>query len=92
MGRGLGTGRNTGADTKPGDLIGILLPACPMFPLAMLACLAAGRPFVALDTHHPADWLGHVLQDARPALIITLEDRFLPDCRSSGCQRCASSV
>ena len=45
-----------------------------MFPLAMLACLASGRPFVALDTHYPPDWLDHVLQDARPALIITLED------------------
>ena len=62
------------AETKPGDLIGILLPACPMFPLAMLACLASGRPFVALDTRHPQDWLEQVLQDARPTLIITLED------------------
>jgi len=40
----------------------------------MLACLASGRPFVALDTHYPPDWLDDVLQDARPALIITLED------------------
>jgi len=24
------------SETKPGDLIGILLPACPMFPIAML--------------------------------------------------------
>jgi acyl-coenzyme A synthetase/AMP-(fatty) acid ligase/thioesterase domain-containing protein/acyl carrier protein len=62
------------AETKPGDLIGILLPACPMFPLAMLACLASGRPFVALDTHYPPDWLDHALRDARPTLIITLED------------------
>ncbi len=60
-------------ETQPGALVGILLPACPMFPLAMLACLASGRPFVALDTHHPADWLDHVLRDARPSLVITLE-------------------
>ena len=26
------------AETQSGDLIGILLPACPMFPVAMLAC------------------------------------------------------
>jgi acyl-coenzyme A synthetase/AMP-(fatty) acid ligase/thioesterase domain-containing protein/acyl carrier protein len=62
------------AETKPGDLIGILMPACPMFPLAMLACLASGHPFVALDTRWPPDWLDHVLRDARPTLIITLED------------------
>ncbi len=62
------------ADSKPEDLIGILLPACPMFPLAMFACLAAGRPFVALDTHYPTAWLDQVLEDARPTLIITRED------------------
>src|SRR3954468_24385766 len=67
-----GLAETLGGETQPGDLIGILLPACPMFPLAMLACLASGRPFVALDTRHPPDWLEHVLQDARPAQIITL--------------------
>src|SRR6266508_3683882 len=69
-----GLAETLAAETKPGDLIGILLPACPMFPLAMLACLASGRPFVALDPHYPPDWLDHVLRDARPTLIITLED------------------
>ena len=62
------------AETKPGDLIGIALPACSMFPLAILACLAAGRPFVALDPHYPGNWLGQVLDDARPALILGRED------------------
>jgi acyl-coenzyme A synthetase/AMP-(fatty) acid ligase/thioesterase domain-containing protein/acyl carrier protein len=69
-----GLAQTLAAETKPGDLIGILLPACPMFPLAMLACLASGRPFVTLDTHHPPDWLDHVLRDARPTLIITFGD------------------
>ncbi len=62
------------AQTQPGDLIGILLPAGPLFPLAMLASLAAGCPFVALDTHCPLDWLDRALADARPALIITAGD------------------
>jgi len=31
------------ARTGPGELIALILPACPQFPLAMLACLAAGR-------------------------------------------------
>ena len=44
-----------------------------MFALAILACLTSGRPFVALDTHYPPDWLDHALRDARPTLIITLE-------------------
>ena len=61
-------------ETRPGDLVGILLPTCSMFPVAMLACLAAGRPFVALDPHYPSNWLVQVFEDARPALIIVGED------------------
>ena len=61
-------------ETKSGDLIGIALPTCAKSPLAMLACLAAGRPFVTLDPHYPGDWLRQVLEDARPALIIGRED------------------
>src|SRR5207248_6172872 len=62
------------AETMPGDLIGIVLPVCSMFPLAILACLAAGRPFVAVDLHYPCNWLSQVLEDARPALLIDRED------------------
>ena len=69
-----GLAETIAAETKPGDLIGIILPTCSMFPLAMLACLAAGRPFVALDPHYPDNWLRQVLEDARPALIIGRED------------------
>ncbi|HYR83465.1 MAG TPA: AMP-binding protein, partial [Terriglobia bacterium] len=69
-----GLAETIAAETKPGDLIGIVLPTCSMFPLTILACLAAGRPFVALDPHYPGNWLGQVLEDARPALIIARED------------------
>jgi non-ribosomal peptide synthetase component F/thioesterase domain-containing protein/acyl carrier protein len=62
------------ADTKPGDLIAIALPPCAMFPVAILACLASGRPFVALDPHYPGEWVGKVLEDARPALILGPQD------------------
>lgn len=69
-----GLAETLAAGSQAEDLIGILLPTGPMFTLAMFACLAAGRPFVALDTNYPKDWLGHVLKDARPTLIITGED------------------
>ena len=59
-----------GARTAPGQLVALLLPAGPMFPLAVLACLAAGRPFLALDPAHPADWRAGVLADAGPALVL----------------------
>jgi non-ribosomal peptide synthetase component F len=58
------------AETKVDDLIGIMLPASSGFCVAILACLPAGRPFVAIDAHYPSDWLRQVLEDARPALII----------------------
>ena len=58
------------AETKSGDLIGIMLPTSSMFCVAILACLAAGRPFVAIDPHYPGEWLRQVWEAARPALII----------------------
>src|SRR6267142_3047284 len=69
-----GLAETIATETKPGDLIGIVLPTCSMFPLTILACLAAGRPFVALDPHYPGNWLSQVLEDARPALIIAREN------------------
>ena len=65
-----GLAETIGDETRPGELIAILLPAGALYTLAMLACLAAGRPFVALDPAAPAEWLGEVLADARPALVI----------------------
>lgn len=60
--------------TKPGEAVAILLPACTLAPVAMLACLAAGRPFLMLEPHQPADWLNNVLAEARPGLIIGQRD------------------
>jgi non-ribosomal peptide synthetase component F/thioesterase domain-containing protein/acyl carrier protein len=68
-----GLAETIAAETQPGDLVCILLPACPMFPLAILASLAAGCPFVALDTNYSGEWLGEVLKDARPNLVIARE-------------------
>src|ERR1700722_11792709 len=56
--------------TAPGDLVGILAPVSTSFPIAMLACLAAGRPFVALDCDYPPAWIARVLDDCRPSLLL----------------------
>ena len=69
-----GLAETIAAETRPGDPIGIVLPTCSMFPVAALACLAAGRPFITLDPHHPGAWLRQTLEDSRPALIIAGED------------------
>src|SRR5262249_23948829 len=60
--------------TKPGDLIGIALAACSKFPVAVLACLATGRPFIALDPQYARDWFARVLDQARPALSLGPEE------------------
>ena len=52
--------------TAPGDLVGIVAPVSTAFPIAMLACLAAGRPFVALDCDYPPEWIARILDDSRP--------------------------
>lgn len=56
--------------TAPGELVGILAPVSSEFPMAVCACLAAGRPFVALDPTYPRDWIAQVLEDSRPALLL----------------------
>jgi len=58
------------AETAPGELVGILLPNSADFPVAMLACLAAGRPFVPLDLHYPRAWLVDVMDDACMSAVI----------------------
>lgn len=57
--------------TAGGELVALLLPATPMFALAVLGCLAAGRPFLILDVNAPPAWLAEALEDARPGLLIT---------------------
>jgi acyl-coenzyme A synthetase/AMP-(fatty) acid ligase/thioesterase domain-containing protein/acyl carrier protein len=63
-------GQIVAAQTAPGELTAILLPACSLSPLAMLACLAAGRPFAVVDIGQPGDWVVQTLESTRPALII----------------------
>ncbi|MGZ5934510.1 MAG: alpha/beta fold hydrolase [Rhizomicrobium sp.] len=61
--------------TKPGDLVGILLAASVDYPVAMLACLAAGRMFVPLDLHYPQRWISDVVeQSAMGAIICRFDD------------------
>ena len=58
------------AETNPGALVGILLPTSSAFSIAMLACFAAGRPFVPIDLHYPAAWIAEVLEAAGIAAVI----------------------
>jgi acyl-coenzyme A synthetase/AMP-(fatty) acid ligase/thioesterase domain-containing protein len=59
--------------TRPGELVALMLPASPAFALAVLACLAAGRPFLPLDANAPGEWLDQALSEVRPGLVIRPE-------------------
>jgi non-ribosomal peptide synthetase component F/thioesterase domain-containing protein len=48
-----------------GGAVGILLPHGAMFPVAALACLAAGRPFVPIDLCYPASRNERVIHQAQ---------------------------
>ncbi len=65
--------------TKPGEAVGAAVPACADFPITMLACLAAGRIFVALDLHYPKAWLSEVMTGAGLAAVV---GRFAGDAAS----------
>ena len=41
------------AQVPPQAPVGVILPNCALVPIAALACLAVGRPFVPLDLHYP---------------------------------------
>lgn len=51
--------------------VGILLPNCAHVPIAALACLAAGRPFVPMDCNFPAPRNEQIMAEAgMQALLI----------------------
>ena len=63
--RGMGVG--------PDVLVGICVERSPMLVVAMLATLKAGGAYLPLDPNYPADRLGYMLADAKPAVLLTQE-------------------
>nr|WP_234334292.1 non-ribosomal peptide synthetase [Streptomyces sp. NRRL B-1347] len=63
----------------PEQLVAIALPRSADMVVALLAVLKAGGAYLPLDPGHPAERTAHVLEDARPAALITtaaLAERF----------------
>ena len=58
------------ATVMMGAPVGVLLPNEASYPVAVLACLAAGRPCVMIDRHHPQDRVAGIIRDAGLAAII----------------------
>lgn len=56
---------------RPGDRVGVQLPNCPQFVVAMLAVLRAGAVHVPVNPMFRAAELSHELRDAGPEIVIT---------------------
>ncbi|KAJ5579829.1 uncharacterized protein N7459_005814 [Penicillium hispanicum] len=52
-------------------LVGVLLPRSAHYVIACLAALRAGGAFLVLELAYPAGLLADVIDDARPAVVIT---------------------
>lgn len=58
------------AHGQPGRPVGIMLAQDLSFPVAALACLAAGRPYIPVDLKYPPARIATVIEDASASLVI----------------------
>jgi amino acid adenylation domain-containing protein len=58
------------AAVPAGQPVGVLLPNEAAYPVAVLACLAADRPCVMIDRHHPEDRVAGIVRDAGLGAIV----------------------
>ncbi|KAF2255797.1 tyrocidine synthetase 1 [Trematosphaeria pertusa] len=54
------------------SLVGVLLPRSADYVIACLAALRAGGAFLVLELAYPPDLLADVIDDARPAVLVTI--------------------
>ena len=53
------------------SLVGVLLPRSADYVIASLAALRAGGAFLVLESAYPPDLLADVLEDSKPAVVVT---------------------
>ncbi|WP_081220137.1 non-ribosomal peptide synthetase [Streptomyces sp. M41(2017)] len=65
----------------PEQFVALSLPRTAQTMVALLAVLKAGAAYMPVDPAYPADRIAYMLQDADPALVLTVEEteRMLPD-------------
>ncbi|MFE0458753.1 amino acid adenylation domain-containing protein [Kitasatospora sp. NPDC058965] len=51
--------------------VAVLLPRSPTLVVTLLAVLKSGAAYLPIDPDFPADRIGYMLEDARPALLVT---------------------
>lgn len=60
-----------GRGVRRGDVVAICLPRGPDHTAAVLACALSGAIWVPIDAASPAERLGFLLANCRPALVVT---------------------
>ncbi len=73
------------AGVGPDIFVSVLLERSPELIIALLAILKAGGAYVPLDPASPTEWLAYVLNDARPALVLT-QSHLQPNLPDTDCQ------
>ncbi|WP_329298201.1 amino acid adenylation domain-containing protein [Streptomyces sp. NBC_00659] len=65
----------------PEQFVALALPRTAQTLVALLAVLKAGAAYMPVDPAYPADRIAYLLQNADPALVLTVEEtaRMLPD-------------
>ncbi|WP_433273797.1 non-ribosomal peptide synthase/polyketide synthase [Actinosynnema sp. CS-041913] len=76
--------RGIGPDTS----VAVALPRSAELVMALLAVRKTGAAYVPIDPDHPADRIRHVLEDARPALVL----RPVPDAATAGSEPAGVAV
>ncbi|MFD0026545.1 amino acid adenylation domain-containing protein [Streptomyces sp. NPDC058383] len=60
-----------GLGAGPEKYVAVALPRTAGLPVALLGVLKSGAAYIPLDPDHPAERLAHVIEDARPSLLLT---------------------
>ncbi|MGE0296504.1 MAG: amino acid adenylation domain-containing protein [Pseudonocardia sp.] len=58
----------------PEDTVGVALPRSAELVVGLVGVLKAGAAFLPLDTDHPADRLGYMLDDSGARLVVTVAE------------------
>ncbi|MFD5495941.1 amino acid adenylation domain-containing protein, partial [Streptomyces sp. NPDC127091] len=63
----------------PEGTVAVAVPRSPELVVALLAVLKAGAAYLPVDPDYPADRIGYLLTEAKPALLLTVAAAALPE-------------
>ncbi|QMV22163.1 amino acid adenylation domain-containing protein [Streptomyces sp. SCUT-3] len=63
-----------GRGARPETFVAVSVPRSDDMMVALLAVLKSGAAYLPLDPEYPAERLGFMIGDARPALVVTVSD------------------